>query len=148
MPCIWYLLVGIYLCHYTRPHQQCVYATFFMILLLVARTFQCPPGLTWEALPDPSDCSHYFLCVGSQAHHRACSPHLYFNPLTERCDSASKPYCAANSSSLPTFNNTAVHMTAPPPTTSPPSEYIHLHVSNDHLSPHHHPVIVSDFIFY
>uniref|UniRef100_A0A182JET6 Chitin-binding type-2 domain-containing protein n=1 Tax=Anopheles atroparvus TaxID=41427 RepID=A0A182JET6_ANOAO len=65
----------------------------------------CPSNLNPNIptfLPNPADCSRYFICIGGVAQDAQCAPTLLFNPDTRRCDLEENVECIEGSIPAPT----------------------------------------------
>ncbi|XP_052873517.1 peritrophin-44-like [Anopheles cruzii] len=65
----------------------------------------CPSNLNPNVpvnLPNPIDCSQYFICLGGVAEPRQCAPTLLFDPIAQRCDVAENVECVEGSIPSPT----------------------------------------------
>lgn len=48
------------------------------------------------SVPNPSDCSRYYICFMGEASERECAPTLLFNPETRLCDLEENVECVSN----------------------------------------------------
>ncbi|XP_058122253.1 peritrophin-1-like [Anopheles coustani] len=65
----------------------------------------CPSNLNPTIptfLPNPTDCSRYFICIGGVAQEAQCAPSLLFNPETRRCELEETVECIEGSIPSPT----------------------------------------------
>jgi len=59
-----------------------------------ATTPECPPTDEVIFIPDPDNCSWYYICSYGKAVHEQCAPGLHFNAELSVCDYPSSAGCA------------------------------------------------------
>ncbi|XP_035787624.1 peritrophin-44-like [Anopheles albimanus] len=77
----------------------------------------CPSNVnpaTPVLVPDPADCSSYFICLNGEATPAQCAPTLLFNPETRRCDLEENVECAEGAPSPTSCPATGFHMIGNP----------------------------------
>ncbi|XP_050094298.1 peritrophin-1-like [Anopheles aquasalis] len=77
----------------------------------------CPSNINPETpvlVPDPADCSSYFICLRGEATPAQCAPTLLFNPETRRCDLEENVECIEGAPSPTSCPATGLHLIGNP----------------------------------
>ncbi|XP_035794802.1 uncharacterized protein LOC118467940 [Anopheles albimanus] len=105
--------------------RECAEGTLFDRVLgacAVAETVDCDASVcpsninpaTPVLVPDPADCSSYFICLNGEANQAQCAPTLLFNPETRRCDLEENVECAEGAPSPTSCPATGLHLIGNP----------------------------------
>ncbi|XP_058818636.1 probable chitinase 10 [Topomyia yanbarensis] len=98
---------------------------WFMVILVVSINYHvtaqednpCRGNEGVHRVPDPADCTRFFLCIGEESFPTQCGPGLIFDVLTGHCNEESVSVCVQEIESPPTPSGPGEGTTSPGVTT-------------------------------